>query len=374
MKIRISMIVLFMFSVNFLFASEIFDFDSGKVNLDLSSYLDIKTPSITKEEPTCQRRLYRIDENGEIIEVKPSKTYLDEKGNRVNEHYFFPQEKIMWSIRCKNTSGQLWTAKETYGHAYGSGGHYHFDPPAPSLLITNPRTNSAEPSDSSFLSKPSPVYFPQMMPNTTYYYWEKMPEFSTLITEYFEWMGGCSGSQTENLYVVVPGLIQLSTGTNYILWGETENHPYNHFGTKKLINTIIEIANEYKSYFPNSKSLYINDISLPWGGLFDINSDWKSPHVLHRCGNQVDIRKIMIPEENRRKFIEIVCKKTGFLLSEGDEPIEAPHYHISIDRTEDEGTTNRYYCVSPGKYIERKLQCCNPDGTVNLNNLEKCIK
>ncbi|HOJ86279.1 MAG TPA: hypothetical protein PK103_06165 [Elusimicrobiales bacterium] len=363
MKNRILMIVLFMFSVNFLFADNTFDFDNGKTNLELSDYLPVKQPSIVEEEPDCQKYPYKIDENGKIVEIKPSKSYLDEKGNRVNEHYFFPQDKVRWAIRCKNTSGQLWTAKETYGHAYGSGGHYHFDPPSPSLLITNPRTDSSIPSDSSFLSKPSPVYFPQMMPNTTYYYWEKMPEFSTLITEYFEWTGGCSGKQTDYLYVVVPNLIQLSTGTNYVLWGETETHPYNHFGTKKLVDTIVEIANEYKSYFPDSQPLYINDMSLPWGGLFDINNDWKSPHKLHRCGNQVDIRKVMIPQENRRKFIEIVCKKTKFLLNENP-----PHYHISVNQNEPD------YCNPPRtEEKDNYVNCCNGEN-IDENNIEQCIK
>ena len=89
MKIKVSLMGLFMLYSNFLFAGNIFDFDSGKLNLDLNDYLDIKTPLITKEEPSCEKHPYKIGENGEIIEVKPSKTYLDEKGNRVNEHYFF---------------------------------------------------------------------------------------------------------------------------------------------------------------------------------------------------------------------------------------------------------------------------------------------
>jgi len=84
MKSRILMGMLFMFFVDFLFAGEIFDFDSGKSNLDLSNYLDVKTPSIAKEEPVCQKQLYKINENSEIIEVKHSKSYLD---------VFFPQRK-----------------------------------------------------------------------------------------------------------------------------------------------------------------------------------------------------------------------------------------------------------------------------------------
>jgi hypothetical protein len=28
---------------------------------------------------------------------------------------------------------------------------------------------------------------------------------------------------------------------------------------------------------------------LPSGGLFDVNHDWKSPHIFHRVGRSVDI-------------------------------------------------------------------------------------
>ena len=35
--------------------------------------------------------------------------------------------------------------------------------------------------------------------------------------------------------------------------------------------------------------LDVNDISLRWGGLFDIHGDWSVPHRTHRTGRTVDI-------------------------------------------------------------------------------------
>ncbi len=35
--------------------------------------------------------------------------------------------------------------------------------------------------------------------------------------------------------------------------------------------------------------LDVNDISLRWGGLFDIHADWDIPHRAHRTGRTVDI-------------------------------------------------------------------------------------
>jgi len=107
----------------------------------------------------------------------------------------------------------------------------------------------------------------------------------------------------------------MTTSQNYVLYNSTTDAQYHadtHWGTQSLINTLVTIADEYKTIFPAAPPLYINDMSLPWGGLFDVNHDWRVPHKLHRCGNHADIRKVMIPENNRRKFLEIVCKKLSF--------------------------------------------------------------
>ncbi len=47
-----------------------------------------------------------------------------------------------------------------------------------------------------------------------------------------------------------------------------------------------------RSVFPTGAEdlLQINDISLPWGGLFDVNGNWAPPHGGHRWGNMADLR------------------------------------------------------------------------------------
>jgi hypothetical protein len=39
----------------------------------------------------------------------------------------------------------------------------------------------------------------------------------------------------------------------------------------------------------NPKPIRITAMSLPWGGLLDINGDWKSPHLTHNNGRVVDL-------------------------------------------------------------------------------------
>ena len=70
--------------------------------------------------------------------------------------------------------------------------------------------------------------------------------------------------------------------------GVTSLHLFNHYGTSSTVGALSLIA---WRYFEDTggDSLGINDISLPKGGLFDINNDWVTPHSEHRAGTDADI-------------------------------------------------------------------------------------
>jgi len=66
--------------------------------------------------------------------------------------------------------------------------------------------------------------------------------------------------------------------------------------------------------------LMLNDMSLPWGGLFDVNANWGRPHSGHRRGDSVDINRqvfdvdasIMISlPTNQRANVSRVCTAAG---------------------------------------------------------------
>lgn len=52
------------------------------------------------------------------------------------------------------------------------------------------------------------------------------------------------------------------------------------------------MATDY--YYQFSATLGINDMSLPWGGLFDICGDWEPGHDTHRIGTAVDMDQTAI--------------------------------------------------------------------------------
>ncbi|GMR20156.1 MAG: hypothetical protein BMS9Abin36_0751 [Gammaproteobacteria bacterium] len=77
-------------------------------------------------------------------------------------------------------------------------------------------------------------------------------------------------------------------------------HPSGTHGMPDSINTLLRIAEEY--YKLTGYRLSINDVSLPFGGLFDMNFQFNSSlgHSTHRTGrdadiNQADERGIKIP-------------------------------------------------------------------------------
>jgi hypothetical protein len=64
----------------------------------------------------------------------------------------------------------------------------------------------------------------------------------------------------------------------------------NHWATAAVNENIEAIAAEYGRLFPRLPRLDINDMSLPFGGRFDINGRWVGDHTYHRNGLDVDVR------------------------------------------------------------------------------------
>ncbi len=112
-----------------------------------------------------------------------------------------------------------------------------------------------------------------------------------------------------HIVVEVGGLEPLSTSSSNIHWvGGTWAHPNgnSHYGTPTVNDALQTIANDWQAWFngndadgnpnahPDDKfkgndELWVNDMSLPDGGLFDIDGDWEKPHSSHREGKDVDI-------------------------------------------------------------------------------------
>ncbi len=76
-------------------------------------------------------------------------------------------------------------------------------------------------------------------------------------------------------------------------------HPTVHWGKWDFNFELRMLARKWYQTF--GKPLVINDISLPKGGLLDINSNWKSEpppdgHQTHRKGINADILQVSVPQ------------------------------------------------------------------------------
>ena len=126
--------------------------------------------------------------------------------------------------------------------------------------------------------------------------------------------------------VEVPGLTALPASTSYDKIGGTPFHPgppmsandTNHYGAADVIALLPLIAADYAASFPSRPILKYNDISLIFGGLFDVSGQWRPDHKTHRTGREVDIRSkpphedgIMNTGRDYAEFKRIVRNRTA---------------------------------------------------------------
>ena len=320
-----------------------------------------KDNSYTSEGPSdLYVKLEILTKTGEMVEVKPKGGGMGASKMNFNQYSVYPGTKGRWTVSCARRE---WERKVDYFSDPSYGGHGHDDTPVPPVLISS---ISLSASTAPFHAAPSPIVFPNLQGNTTYYYWEQFPAFSTM---FFEYPLGCGGSATNYIYVEVAGLIELPGGNYYYdfnPWESNAYHRQNHYGTQKLIDTMKTIADTYVAAFPAADKLYVYDVSLLRGGVIDVNRDWSRPFYGHDTGIDADISKKMVPEENRRKLLEIMCANAP-TYSEQDVPGEASYFHIRVLNDATGAPTEDFRGDR-----RTTLNCCKGNA-INPDTLETCI-
>ncbi len=128
------------------------------------------------------------------------------------------------------------------------------------------------------------------------------------------------------IHVRVPGFFELGAGDGYALIGQTTTHPANHYGTENALYSLLDLADAFSE--TGKGTLRINDISLIWGGLFDIKANWSSPHKSHRIGKNVDVDDVTAEGKKvRSTSLKKVAEKLGIKVTILDE---GNHLHLSF--------------------------------------------
>ncbi len=112
-----------------------------------------------------------------------------------------------------------------------------------------------------------------------------------------------------------------------------QRHPDYHWGKPQMIDDLKRLAAAIRDSLPGLPDVEYNDISLVWGGMFDILDpgtsrppDWTLPHCSHRFGTGVDFRTRNLPTSDSELATRLkkLMKDYGFWVhKEGD------HWHLN---------------------------------------------
>ncbi|MCR4303333.1 MAG: Ig-like domain-containing protein, partial [Gallionella sp.] len=151
----------------------------------------------------------------------------------------------------------------------------------------------------------------------------------------------CSNSpQKATVDVKVEGLATIPASQFYTFVGATENHSDNHYLTPEAASVLWSMAASYQfesGFKLNGVAppplLHVNDASLVWGGVFDLDADWETPHDEHKRGTVIDIRANSntgaIAAGNYKEFIRLAK------FYKADAEIHSPegtnqHFHVRL--------------------------------------------
>lgn len=279
------------------------------------------------------------------------------------EYTFNPGNLIRRSFVC---SKGKWELKLEYIFDSIAEAHEHKNTPFPplSLYVSTNIASPAQPHGGH-----SPIILSNLQINTTYYVWTRLPEFATTLKYKYVGTGACAGTLTDVVRARMLGLTELPPEDHLFFpdhqTGFGHDHIVNHYGSQRLINAITAIATEYTAAYPE-ELLRVYDMSLPYGGLIDVNYDWKPPFYGHTTGIDADISKWRVPSENRQKLLEIMCRYAD-TYSEQDVPGQPSYFHIRVPDAKKQSPADNFE-----KAPKTTIRCCN-GSSINPETLEACL-
>jgi hypothetical protein len=131
-----------------------------------------------------------------------------------------------------------------------------------------------------------------------------------------------------NIYVNVgvQDLTELSASEFYVRCAKTADctnsdnidtaHPKVFYGKPAFVDKVAQFAEGYYFFGSDSpdptdfRKILFTDMSLPFGGLMDVNHDFKKPHTSHRKGTSIDAK---------REYLEAATGQLVFYDLETDE-------------------------------------------------------
>jgi len=174
------------------------------------------------------------------------------------------------------------------------------------------------------------------------------------------------GKDTASLLVGLQDLESFSPNTN---WGamtipyNTDDHPRNYFANPVVVRNLEYLIVLFlkdsainlwdKKHDIALKAVSLNDFALPFGGVFDIDSNWNKPHSTHRAGWEGDFNKIgatnpiWIDRSNKEKFMSYIRKKFKDAIYDEDEFDRSVHIYFYGNAIAKEGVPDPHPELDP---------------------------
>ena len=161
---------------------------------------------------------------------------------------------------------------------------------------------------------------------------------------------------THFLDIATPGIAPMPTnGRLYRRTGATAAHPENHCGSTATITALTDLAAAWKRAHPSAPLLEIGNISLPWGGAFDVKGDWKADNMHHAYGIAADIGKGGLTPGERADLIRLMCRSGFYVYNRTESGLE--QYH-AVHREEFRTLKQLNWPVRLPTEAEGAVNCC----------------
>lgn len=283
----------------------------GTIRLCIYNYKNVVGASFSI---VCQK--YGIPNT---VSIEPAATYQPINGT----YTIMPSTALPLYAVVKDQNGVVQAGKQvtiTAGVQAGTGGHLHFDNRPKGQFACSSVIGAGSASATCTLTTDNNGQAPFIFIPTA------VSGAHTITAT----CSDCSNTATTPVNVMVDHLIPIPGSSRYalsdskgVIGAIPGKHTDNHYLTSTAITKLKGLADIYTTVNPGAK-LYLNDASLVWGGLFDVDVDttpWVSPHSLHDTGVSLDIRAAnsgpnnegAVPATLFQRFIKD-AKKKGFKI------------------------------------------------------------
>ena len=314
-------------------AGSVVDFDGGSKepesvatqlknaanNSVASSAKEAIAPPAPEQHPKLMTEFGILSDSGEWTTAQSTWT---KEGRYVEA---VPGSYLLFDQFCQNNTQYYWSLSfsykmETVKKQTISPGHSH--------------TNGIPPPPLTYdgvVVVPNPLTVSNIPPAAHHKFTMKMPAFATQIAVNVRTTASCDNTESTDIVVVREKIMSpMPKGGNsvgYILPFVPEGaaHPSIYNATNDFKAVLAKFGATWRETCPGSVSLSYLRMSLPLGGVFDMNSDWKEPYFGHDKGAAVDLSKRDIRKGNRQGLINLLCKDFKVYSEQDNDP---SHYHV----------------------------------------------